>query len=61
MYKKESFINKVFKVFGKENIVADDGKSVDRAKLGAIIFADKEKRRQLGKLTDFPIFIELLK
>ena len=44
MYKDPAFIDKVFKTFGKESIVAADGKSVDRSKLGAIIFADKTKR-----------------
>lgn len=61
MYKDDKFVAKVFSTFGKENVAAEDGKSVDRAKLGAIVFADREKRRQLAKLTDMPIFIEILK
>jgi len=45
LYKDPAFIAKVFHTFGKENVVAADGKSVDRAKLGAIVFADRDKRR----------------
>ena len=57
---KPDFVAKVFKTFGKEAVVAGDGKSVDRAKLGAIIFADEKKRKQLNGLTHGPIFYEIL-
>ena len=44
LYKRPEFVSKVFKTFGYEAIVAEDGKSVDRTKLGKIIFEDKKKR-----------------
>ena len=44
LYEKPDFIEQVFKIFGKDNVVSSDGKTVDRAKLGAIIFEDKAKR-----------------
>ena len=40
LYTKPDFVEKVFKIFGKENVASADGKTVDRSKLGAIIFAD---------------------
>jgi len=61
LYEDPAFIQSVFDTFGKELIVASDGKTVDRAKLGAIVFADKDKRRKLGKLTNMPIFFEILR
>ena len=61
LYEDPKFIDKVFKVFGKEAIASTDGKTVDRAKLGKIVFADKQKRAQLSKLTSWPIFFEIIK
>lgn len=60
IYEKPEFVEQVFRAFGKEEIVAADGKSVDRAKLGAIVFADRDKRRKLSKMIDRPIFFEIL-
>ena len=61
LYRNPDFIAKIFKTFGKDEIVAEDGVSVDRAKLGKIIFKDKNKRSQLNKLTQWPIFSEINK
>lgn len=61
LYKDDAFVKSVFKTFGKEAVVAADGKSVDRAKLGAIVFADKAKRNQLNRMTHGPIFATILK
>ena len=44
LYEDQAFCNKLFKAFGKEAILAVDGKSIDRTKLGAIVFADSKKR-----------------
>ena len=53
---------KVFQVFGRENVASeDDGKTVDRAKLGAIVFADAAKRKQLNGMTHGPIMFEILR
>lgn len=61
LYLDQAFVKSVFKTFGKEAVVAADGKSVDRAKLGAIVFADKAKRNQLNSMTHGPIFATILK
>ena len=42
-------------------MVAEDGKSVDRKRLGAIVFADKKKRDVLNGLTHGPIRVEILR
>ena len=61
LYEDPAFVASVFKTFGKEAVVAADGKTVDRAKLGAIVFADKAKRAQLNRMTHGPIFASILK
>ena len=61
LYTKPEFVEKVFKVFGKDAIVNEDGKTVDRAKLGAIVFADSAKRKKLNSMTHGPIFYEILR
>ena len=44
LYDDPAFVQKIFDTFGRENVVAEDGVSVDRKKLGPIIFADPKKR-----------------
>ena len=44
MYDKPEFVAKIFKTFGKEAVSSEDGKTVDRKKLGTIVFSDKAKR-----------------
>lgn len=51
----------MFRVFGKDAVASADGKTVDRNKLGAIVFADAQKRKQLNSMTHGPIFVEILK
>ena len=60
LYKKPDFVAKVFKIFGKDAVVSEDGKTVDRAKLGAIVFSDPAKRKKLNSMTHGPIFYEIL-
>ena len=48
-------------MFGKENVASEDGKTVDRAKLGAIVFADAAKRKRLNGMTHGPILFEILR
>ena len=61
MYEDSAFIQKIFETFGRAEVASADGKSVDRTKLGEIVFKDHAKRRQLGKLINTPIFITILK
>ena len=60
LYKDQAFTNKIFATFGKENVATADGKSVDRAKLGKIVFADDKKRRQLNSMTHWRVFMQIL-
>ena len=61
LYDDAGFCNKLFNAFGKEAILAEDGKSVDRTKLGAIVFADSAKRKKLNSLTSGPIFYGIIR
>ena len=61
MYEDSAFIQKIFETFGRAEVASADGKSVDRTKLGEIVFKDHAKRRQLGKLINTPIFKMILK
>lgn len=50
---------KIIKLFGKEILM--ENSEIDRAKLGEIIFSNKDKRRKLTNITSYYIFIEILK
>ena len=56
----ETLKKEVCRAFGAENVLADDGKSIDRDKLGAIVFNDPSQRRVLNKLTHKRIFYAIL-
>mmetsp|Transcript_5086 Transcript_5086/g.6490 ORF Transcript_5086/g.6490 Transcript_5086/m.6490 type:complete len:127 (+) Transcript_5086:363-743(+) len=47
------------KIFGSE-VLKEDGKTIDREKLGKVIFADSDKRRKLNKLTHTKIFKSII-
>eukprot|EP01060_Flectonema_neradi_P027114 TRINITY_DN3674_c0_g1_i2.p1 TRINITY_DN3674_c0_g1~~TRINITY_DN3674_c0_g1_i2.p1 ORF type:complete len:232 (+),score=27.01 TRINITY_DN3674_c0_g1_i2:64-759(+) len=49
--------DKIIAHFGND-ILAADG-SIDREKLGEIVFNDREKRKRLMSFTNMPIFIEI--
>lgn len=49
----------IVKEFGKE-VLAEDG-TLDRKKLGAIVFNDRSARKKLEKYTHYPIFWEMFK
>ena len=61
METNETLKREVCEAFGAGNVMADDGKQIDRDKLGKIIFNDPSQRRTLNKLTHKRIFIEILR
>lgn len=50
---------RVKRIFGEEILNADG--SIDRLRLGQIVFKDATKRRRLNQALHFLIFIEMLK
>ena len=55
LYSDPAFVAKVFKTFGMDGVVAEDGKSIDRSKLDPKVFADPEKRKKMNSLIHMPI------
>ena len=60
MKNNETLIREVCEEFGAENVLAEDGESIDRDKLGAIVFNDPAKRRVINRLTHKRIFYEII-
>lgn len=54
-----SLLPKIEKEFGKDVISADG--TLDREKLGQIIFKDASKRRKLNAMMQLPIFMEFIR
>ena len=60
VHPNDSVFSQILTTFGRDEDILDDDGRIDRLKLGAIVFQDPQKRRQLNRITHPKIMMILL-